>query len=117
MGILDRAPLELVVYELVESDDGYGGTIPGRGRRHTLRVFAQPIDADDNASQGWSEPGRYKILARDFPTFRWGDVEFEGRTWTVSEYPRRHRGSRRTAFVSAVIERRGSHGVGRPTDQ
>ncbi|MGW2478588.1 hypothetical protein ACWCWQ_01960 [Streptomyces sp. NPDC001571] len=117
MGIFDRAPLELVVYELAEGDDGYGGTLPVRGKRHVLRVFAQPIDADDNSSQGWTEPGRYKIFARDFPTFRWGEVEFEGRKWTVSEYPRKHRGSKRTEFVSAVIERRGSHGLGRPADE
>ncbi|MEU3690544.1 hypothetical protein [Streptomyces narbonensis] len=116
MGIFNRPPVEIVVHEFAEEDDGYGGKVPGRGRAHTLRVFAQPIDADDNSSQGWSEPGRYKLIAREFPTYRWAEVEFEGRSWTVSEYPRKHRGSKRTEFSSAVIERRGGHGMGRSED-
>ncbi|MET8684844.1 hypothetical protein ABZV77_11560 [Streptomyces sp. NPDC004732] len=107
MGIFDRAPLEITVHEYAEVDDGYGGTRPGRGPAHTFRAFVQPMDADDNSSQGWTEPGRYKVFAKSFPTHRWGEVEFDGRSWTVSELPRHHRGSKRTEFMSAVIERRG----------
>ncbi|MFF3555330.1 hypothetical protein ACWD4V_16060 [Streptomyces tsukubensis] len=117
MGIIDRPPVEVVVYEYAEQDDGYGGAVPGRGQAHRIRVFAQPIDADDNSSQGWSEPARYKLIARDLPVFRWSCVEFEGRTWSVSEYPRIHRGSSRTRFSSVVIERRGGHGLGGPRHQ
>ncbi|MEU3599666.1 hypothetical protein ABZ714_13210 [Streptomyces sp. NPDC006798] len=117
MGIIDRPPVEVVVYEYAEEDDGYGGTVPGRGRPHRIKVFAQPIDADDNSSQGWSEPARYKLIARNLPAFRWSSVDFEGRTWSVSEYPRLHRGSSRTRFASVVIERRGGHGLRRQGHQ
>ncbi|GEB50443.1 hypothetical protein [Streptomyces cacaoi] len=107
MAIWDKAPVDLVVYEKPLVDDGYGGQVPGVGKAHRIRAFVQPIDADDNSSQGWSEPARYKVITRDAPAERWSHVEMDGASWTVSEIPRLHRGSARTQFVTAVIERRG----------
>ncbi|MFD8789272.1 hypothetical protein [Streptomyces vinaceus] len=107
MGLFDFPPVELSVFEYAEADDGYGGKIPSIGKEHRIRAFVQAIDADDNSSQGWTEPARYKVIARAFPARRWALVRLDGQDFTCSEIPRVHRGSKRTEFVSAVIERRG----------
>lgn len=107
MGLLDRAPVEISVFEYAEVDDGYGGKEPGTGTEHCVKAFVQAMDADDNSSQGWTEPERFKVITKALPAKRWALVRIDGRDYTCSEAPRVHRGSARTSFTSAVVERRG----------
>ncbi len=106
MAIFDRAPVVAMVYPVVMVDDGYGGTKPGEGEPVEVRVFAQPLNAED--PNGWSQPERFKIMARSLPVGPWSRVDMMGRSWTVARPPRRHNPSRRTTFDTAEVVARGN---------
>ncbi len=101
MAIFDRAPILATVYPVVMVDDGYGGTKPGEGAPVQVRVFAQPLNAED--PNGWSQPERYKIMARSLPAGPWSRVDMNGQRWSVVRTPRRHSATRRTTFDTAEI--------------
>ncbi|AZQ70302.1 hypothetical protein EKH77_02895 [Streptomyces luteoverticillatus] len=106
-----RVPVELRVYPPAETDDGYGGTAPGLGRPATIRAFVQPLDAPEGVATGWAAPVRRKVITGPCEAVQtWARVEMDGELWHVVDPPRVHGASRRTRYVSAVIEG-GSGGV------
>lgn len=101
MAIFDRAPVAAKVYPVVMVDDGYGGTKPDEGAPIEVRVFAQPLNAEDPI--GWSQPERYKIMGRSLPAGPWSRVDMMGRCWSVARAPRQHFATRRTTFDTAEV--------------
>ncbi|MEV4434799.1 hypothetical protein [Streptomyces sp. NPDC049585] len=106
-----RAPVELSIFPPDPVGDGYGGTAPGLGEPVTVRAFAQPVDAPEGVATGWAAPVRLKVLMGPCEAAQvWARVEIDGEPWHVVDPPRLHGASRRTRYLSAVIEG-GSAGV------
>ncbi|WP_424889178.1 hypothetical protein [Streptomyces sp. XH2] len=106
-----RAPVELRIFPPTETSDGYGGTAPGLGEPVTVRAFAQPVDAPEGVATGWAAPVRLKVLTGPCEAAQvWARVEIDGEPWHIVDPPRVHGASRRTRYLSAVIEG-GSGGV------
>lgn len=107
MSIWNRAPVEAVLYERVDVDDGYGSTVPGLGPGHPLKVFAQQISDGTGSDDNWGAPVMMKLYSDTNPCDRWSEVHMDGDVWTVVQQPKWRRNSSRTQHFVATIEKRG----------
>lgn len=107
MSIWNRAPVEAILHERIEVDDGYGSTVPGEGPPHTIMVFAQQISDGTGADDNWGAPTMMKLYSKTNPCDRWSRVEMDGDVWTVVQQPKRRRNSPRTEHYVSTIEKRG----------
>lgn len=117
--ILDHAPVEVIVWPVVDVDNGYGGLKPGEGEPFTIHAFAQPLEALGPA-EGWHDPGRFKLMFHPAPAHRWGRVRFDGEDYSVVDHPKLHAATPSTTFMTAIVSRRqgvNTDGQGEPPPQ
>lgn len=110
MSLLDKGPEEITVYPVVRADDGYGGTQPAAGSPVRLRARVMPVQTEEDAEPGYLTETTYRIYARTLPAGPWSRVEWRGRAWAVVGDVEHYSGSRRTAFDTATIRKRGISG-------
>lgn len=118
--ILDKANIDVTAYPVVQVDDGYGGTRPGKGDPIVFKAFIMSVGfsgagwAIDSKlqSQGWSDIHRIRIITKPIdglsPTQKWSRVEVDGEEWTVVDAPRLVRGLKdRQSYVTMTCELKG----------
>ncbi|UQI46722.1 hypothetical protein M1P56_21395 [Streptomyces sp. HU2014] len=108
MSLLDSGPEVVTVYPEVETDDGYGGTVPGPGAPVIVRARVTPAgEGETHPEDGYLAGSRYRLYARTLPAGPWSRVEWAGQVWVLAGEPQRFGGGRRLAYQTAVIQKRG----------
>ncbi|WP_405016415.1 hypothetical protein OHV05_04330 [Kitasatospora sp. NBC_00070] len=110
--MLDRGRDRVLVYPLRDVDDGYGGTQPGVAAPVTVWATVRPATTAESPEGGYLTSADHWLTARTLPAGPWSRVEWDGTVWTVVGDPKRFRGSRRTAYATALIRPRGGDAPG-----
>ncbi|MEV3856062.1 hypothetical protein AB0J38_17275 [Streptomyces sp. NPDC050095] len=107
MSLLDHGPDTITVYPAVQADDGYGGTQPAPGQPVTVWARVVPAASAENGEDGYLTTDTYRVYARRLPAGPWSRVQWRGEDWAVVGSVERWGGSRRLAFDTATIRKRG----------
>lgn len=104
MSLLDAGPDTIVVYPAgpVRPDGARGPA----GDPVTVRCRVQPQTSNADSGDGYAVVTTYRVVGRSLPAGPWDRISWDGLDWTVTEQPKRWRGSHRVTHDTAIIQRR-----------
>jgi hypothetical protein len=109
MSLLTRGTEVVSVFAEEVVTDSDGNTITRASATGVVcRAVVQPMTSTEDASVGFETGSKYRLRLVGYPTLlgAQSQVEWQGKRYSIDGEARQFNGSRRTAHVDYVIERR-----------
>jgi hypothetical protein len=111
MSLLNRGTETVTVFQEVQTPetDSDGNTFTRPARLGTLvRAVVQPISSTENADGGFNTESRYRLRLINYPSIlgAQSQIEWNGKRYSVVGDAMIYNGTRRTAHIDYMIERR-----------